>query len=159
MGQLVQQKSSVTIEPCLLHITVHEKSHKKRNLPNWVFLAVYFELNYQCQYQILQRKIKGWEESSHIMHDKDLQMQSLEFLESTAFYCLRICCKIKESRHWLLLFSSSGPDQWETDPSSAVNFTAGIKGLVSITPFQHLIQPLIQSIWIYNPIKKWHPND
>lgn len=41
----------------------------------------------------------------------------------------------------------------QADPGSAVNFTAGIKGLASITPFQHLIQPLIQSVWIYNPIK------
>lgn len=98
---------------------------------------------------------------AHYAWHKGLQMQWLEFLESTASYCLRICCKIQESRHWLMLFSSSGLDQWETDPMSRSQLSCQLHSWHKGTCEYHTISTFNPAS---NPIhldlqsnKKWHP--
>ncbi len=125
------------------------------------FPAVSFELNYQYQCLFLQEKKRLGRIFAHYAWHKDLQMQWLEFLESTAFYCLRICCKIQESRHWLMLFSSSGLDQWETDPMSWSQLSCQLHSWHKGTCEYHTISTFNPAS---NPIhldlqsnKKWHP--
>lgn len=164
LGQLVQQKISITIEPCLMHITVHEKSHKKRKLLYGVlecFSGCFFWTELPIPMPIFTRKKRLGRIFAHYAWHKGLQMQWLEFLESTASYCLRICCKIQESRHWLMLFSSSGLDQWETDPMSWSQLSCQLHSWHKGTCEYHTISTFNPAS---NPIhldlqsnKKWHP--